>query len=424
MTSKKTLPALLLLLIVQLAFAQPNPKTKVYIECTSSWLCDLDYLRTELSMVDFVRDRFIADVHVQVNTQYTSSGSEQNTLVFKGQNAFLNQDDTLTYYNLSSLSDDEKRKKMVKCITLGLIKYISHTEAADNLVITYNKPAAADTLTTKKQEDPWNYWILSLGANGFFDGDANYKSESINSFIYADRETEKTKTNIGISYNYRKNEFVVSDEETVVKENPQTNGYINFIDKINQHWGYGIFTSYLNSEFSNYDLRLKAIPRVEYDVFKYKEFNSQRLVLSYGLGVQYNNYRDTTIFFKTEETLLLQDASVISSFTKPWGSINVGAFYDSYLYDLSKFSVSFSGSVNWNIFKGFKFAIGGSYDITRNLIQLSKEGATRDEVLLQQRQLNSQYSYFFGVGISYQFGSKFNNYINPAFKGLNWNLNF
>ncbi len=424
MTSKKTLPALLLLLIVQLAFAQPNPKTKVYIECTSSWLCDLDYLRTELSMVDFVRDRFIADVHVQVNTQYTSSGSEQNTLVFKGQNAFLNQDDTLTYYNLSSLSDDEKRKKMVKCITLGLIKYISHTEAADNLVITYNKPAAADTLTTKKQEDPWNYWILSLGANGFFDGDANYKSESINSFIYADRETEKTKTNIGISYNYRKNEFVVSDEETVVKENPQTNGYINFIDKINQHWGYGIFTSYLNSEFSNYDLRLKAIPRVEYDVFKYKEFNSQRLVLSYGLGVQYNNYRDTTIFFKTEETLLLQDASVISSFTKPWGSINVGAFYDSYLYDLSKFSVSFSGSVNWNIFKGFKFAIGGSYDITRNLIQLSKEGATRDEVLLQQRQLNSQYSYFFGVGISYQFGSQFNNYINPAFKGLNWNLNF
>lgn len=420
---KKILQVLFLLLIAQLSLAQSNVKTKVFIECSRTWLCDFDYLRTELSMVDFVRDRFIADVHVQVNTQFTSSGSEQNTLVFKGQNTFLHQDDTLTYYNASTLSDDEKRKKMVKSVTLGLIKYISHTEAANNIIITYNKPADTDTVNVNKQKDPWNYWIMSLGASGYFEGDANYKTQSIYSYIYADRETEKTKTNIGLSYNYRRNEFIVSDQETVVKENPQTNGYINFINKINQHWGYGIFTSYLKSEYSNYDIKLSLIPKVEYDVFKYKQFNTQRLVINYGLGVQYNNYKDTTIFYKTEETLFVQNAAIISSFTKPWGSINIGAYYNSYLYDLSKFSLSFSGAVNWNIFKGFKFGIGGSYDITRNLIQLSKAGATRDEVLLQQRQLNSQYSYFFGVGISYQFGSKFNNFINPAFKGLNWSLN-
>ena len=420
---KTIIQVLFLLLIAQVSFAQPNPKTKVFIECTRSWLCDFDYLRTELSMVDFVRDRFIADVHVQVNTQFNSSGSEQNTIVFKGQNSFLNQDDTLTYFSGSTLSDDEKRKKMLKSVTLGLIKYISHTEAANNIVITYNKPANTDSLNIKKQKDPWNYWIMSLGSSGSFDGDANYKSQSIYSYIYADRETDKTKTNIGLSYNYRRNEFVISDEETVVKENPQTNGYVNFITKINEHWGYGIFTSYLKSEYSNYDIKLSLIPKVEYDVFKYKDFNSQRLVISYGAGIQYNNYKDTTIFFKTEETLLIQNAAVISSFTKPWGSINVGAFYNSYLNDLSKFALSFSGSVNWNIFKGFKFGVGGSYDITRNLIQLSKEGATRDEVLLQQKQLNSQYSYFFGVGVSYQFGSKFNNYINPVFKGLSWGLN-
>ncbi len=420
---KNITQALFLLLIAQLSFGQTNAKTKVFIECTSSWLCDFDYLRTELSMVDFVRDRFISDVHVQVNTQYTSSGSEQNTIVFKGQNAFLNQDDTLVYFNASTLSDDEKRKKMGKSVTLGLIKYISHTEAANNIVITYNKPADTDTINIAEQKDPWNYWIFSLGASGYFDGDANYKSQSMYSYIYADRETEKTKTNIGLSYNYQRNEFIVSDEETVVKENPRTNGYVNFINKINQHWGYGIFTSYLKSEFSNYDVKLSMIPKVEYDVFKYKDFNNQRLVINYGLGVQYNNYKDTTIYYKTEETLLLQNAAIISSFTKPWGSINVGAYYNSYLHDLSKFSLSFSGSVNWNIFKGFKFGIGGNYDITRNLIQLSKEDATRDEVLLQQKQLNSQYSYFFGVGISYQFGSKFNNFINPAFKGLNWSLN-
>ncbi len=415
---------LFLLLIAQLSFAQSNEKTKIFIECTNSWLCDFDYLRTELSMVDFVRDRFMSDVHVQVNTQFNSSGSEQNTVIFKGQNTFLNQDDTLAYFNESTLSEDEKRKKMAKSITLGLIKYISHTEAANNIVITYNKPSNTDTVNSVKQTDPWNYWIISLGASGFFNGDANYKSQSINGYMFADRETEETKTNIGVSYNYSKNEFVISDEETVVNVKPQTNGYVNFINKINQHWGYGIFSTYVNSEFSNYDIKLSVIPKVEYDVFKYKDFNNQRVVINYGLGIQYNNYKDTTLFFKTEESLLVQNAAVISSFNKPWGSINVGAFYNSYLHDLTKYSLSFSGAVNWNIFKGLKFAVGGSYDITHNLIQLSKEGASRDEVLLQQKQLESQYSYFFGVGISYQFGSKFNNYINPAFKGLSWGLSF
>jgi len=421
---KKISQTIILVFLIQFSFAQTNVKTKVYIECSSSWLCDFDYLRTELSMVDFVRDRFIADVHVQVNTQFTSSGSEQNTLIFKGQNSFLNQDDTLSYFNLSALSDDEKRKKMAKSVLLGLIKYISHTEAANNIIITYNKPAIADTLDLTRKKDPWNYWIMSLGVNGFFDGDANYKSQSFDSHINADRETEKTKTNIGLSYNYRRNKFVISDQETVVKENPQTRGYANFIVKMNQHWGYGIFSSFTKSEFSNYDLKLSLNPKIEYNVFKYQEFNSQRLVINYGLGIQYNNYKDTTLFFKTKETLFQQDAAIISSFTKPWGNINVGTFYSSYLHDLSKFSLTFSGSVNWNIFKGFKFGIGGSYDITRNLIQLSKQGATRDEVLLQQKQLNSQYTYFFGVGISYQFGSKFNNFINPVFKGSSWGLSF
>ena len=68
---KKTISILFLLMIAQLSFAQSNTKTKVFIECSMSWLCDFDYLRTELSMVDFVRDRFIADVHLQVNTQFT-----------------------------------------------------------------------------------------------------------------------------------------------------------------------------------------------------------------------------------------------------------------------------------------------------------------------------------------------------------------
>lgn len=413
-----------LLLATTRVKAETKEKTKVFIECARTWLCDYDYLKTELAMVDFVRDRFIADVHVLVKTEFASSGSEQNTIEFIGQNNFAKRNDTLVYYNSANVSDDEKRKNMLRQVQLGLIQYVIHSGIAADITINYVKPLLADTAKKEEEKDPWNYWIMSLGSSGFFDGDANYSSQSLYSYVNADRETDKTKTNLGFSYSYRRNEFKISDDETVVRETPQTNAYANYIRKINSHWGYGIFSSFAKSEFSNLDMKLNFMPKIEYDVFPYKDFNSQRIVISYGFGGQYNDYLDTTIFFKTKESLLIQEASVINSITKPWGSINVGAFYNNYLMDLKKYSLSFSGSVNWNIFKGFKFAVGGSYDITRNLIQLPKRGATRDEVLLQQRQLNTAYSYFFGVGFSYQFGSKFNNYINPVFKGLSWSLNF
>jgi len=291
---RKIVQPLILLLLTQISFAQSIEKTKVYIECTHSWLCDHDYLRTELGMVDFVRDRFIADVHVQVSTQFTSSGGEQNTIVFRGQNAFVNENDTISYFNASTDSDDDKRKRMTKYMSLGLIKYVLHSEAANHIVISYNKPVESDTSSSAEPKDPWNSWIMSLGANGFFDGDANYKSQSIYGYLNADRETDKTKTNIGISYNYQKNKYVISDEETVVQENPRLNAYANYIRKINEHWGYGVFSYSTRSEFSNYDFKLSVIPKVEFDVFKYKDFNNERLVFSYGLGVHYNNYKDTT----------------------------------------------------------------------------------------------------------------------------------
>lgn len=409
------------------AFAQNTTatKTKVYIECSRQWLCDFDFLRTELPMVDFVRDRFIGDLHIQVNTEFSSNGTEQNTVIFKGQKAYTAKNDTLTYYNSAVATDDDKRKAMVQYIKLGVVNYILHTDAAKNLVITYNKPKSeTDSATTKPVKDPWNYWILSLNASGFFDGDANYQNQNRNSNISADRETNKYKTNLSINYSYNKSNFVVSPTESITRVIPRTRAFARHIIKVNEHWGYGIFADYRNDVFSNLTTRAALVPKVEYDFYPYKKFNNQRVVVSYGIGPQLNTYNDTTLFFKTQETLLEQQANIISSFTKPWGNVNVGAFYSSYLADLSKYSLSFSGSVNWNIFKGFRFGLGGNYDITRNLIQLPKQGASRDQVLTQQRQLNTAYSYFVGVGFSYQFGSKYNNFINPAFKGLNWGLNF
>jgi hypothetical protein len=46
---------------------------------------------------------------------------------------------------------------------------------------------------------------------------------------------------------------------------------------------------------------------------------------------------------------------------------------------------------------------------------LPKAGATRDEVLLRLQELDTNYSYLLGVGVSYSFGSIFNSVVNPRF---------
>ena len=71
---KKLAACICFLFMVTASYSQNgSDKIKVFLDCTQSWLCDFDYVRSEIRLVDFVRDRFDADVHVLVNTQNNSS---------------------------------------------------------------------------------------------------------------------------------------------------------------------------------------------------------------------------------------------------------------------------------------------------------------------------------------------------------------
>ena len=69
------------------------------------------------------------------------------------------------------------------------------------------------------------------------------------------------------------------------------------------------------------------------------------------------------------------------------------------------------------LFKGFSFNIFTELSRTRDQIYLPKGEATTEEILVRQRQLATGYQYFLNFGISYSFGSIFNNIVNPRFGG-------
>lgn len=403
------------------AFSQSSSeKIKVYLDCTQRWLCDFDFVRSEMKMVNFVRDRFDSDVHVFVNTQSSSSGGTQVTINFIGEKKFLSLTDTLVYFNDPTSSQDDQRKKLVQYVKLGLVQYISKTSAGSDLQILYIKNE--EDITTPIIIDKWKNWVYQFGSSGRINGSQTYKEHSIRGSFSADKETETLKINFDLSFDSEVQSYI-QDSSTSKFSRKEYEAGLQVAKSINSHWSYGLATSYDNSLFSNLKVGFRLRPKLEYSFFPYSTFNTQRIVVQYMVGPTYNKYFDTTVFFKKKEFLLQQSFNIISTFTKPWGNIALGIFYSNYFDDLSKNNLSFNGAVSWRIFKGFNFAVWGNYGIINDQISLRKGNFTRDELLVRNRELKSSFRYNLGIGFSYRFGSILNNIVNPRFKGLNYSIN-
>jgi broad specificity polyphosphatase/5'/3'-nucleotidase SurE len=60
---------------------------RVFLDCNDDG-CHADYLREEVKLADYVRDRTDADVHVLVTSAETGAGGREYTLGFIGLGPF------------------------------------------------------------------------------------------------------------------------------------------------------------------------------------------------------------------------------------------------------------------------------------------------------------------------------------------------
>lgn len=402
-------------------------KIKVYLDCNMPWLCDIEFLRNELKMVDYVRDRFLCDVQVVSNVQFSAGGGELNTLSFLGQNKFDHHRDTIEYFNDPTYTEDDKRRKMLRYLKLGLVQYIAKSPIAEQVEITYKVVDGDSSATTSKVKDKWNLWQYQIGSAGFFNGDRNSSSVSVSSRLSASRETEKNRFNLSVynEINRSRYNYFDNNEEQIIKVNTDQQGLIgDYVVKKGQHWAVGMACRANRDVFSNIDFRASLRPKIEYSITPYKDFNSKRLVVEYSIGPQYSTYRDTTIYLKVEELLLQQTIGITTSITQPWGSVNAGVEYTTYLHDLSKNNIFIGGGVSWRIFKGLQFSVGGNFSFQYDQLSIPKGNASLEDLLTKSRIIGSSYNYWGGIGFSYSFGSIYNSQVNPTFKGLNYSLNF
>ena len=84
----------------------------------------------------------------------------------------------------------------------------------------------------------------------------------------------------------------------------------------------------------------------------------------------------------------------------------------NYLHDISKRSLEFDSFVSFRVFKGLSARVSADFELINDQLNLPKRNATVEEILLRQRQLATAFDMGFGVGLSYTFGSMYNNIIN------------
>lgn len=368
-----------------------------------------DYIRKEIPYVNYVRDIKDAGVYIISTSETTGSGGHQYTYFLVGQNENAGMADTLKFTSSPDETADEIRIEKVNLLKMGLMRYIVKTPLAKYMKISFTEPLS-ETVST----DKWNSWVYSAAVNGYLQGQKSYKSTYLNGNISATRITKDWKINLSGRYNVSIDKIDVGS--SIITSESYTKSLNSLIVKsISDHWSYGGSFSLSSSTYYNLDLSVKAMPGIEYDLYPYSESTRRQLRILYSAGFYFANYMDSTIHDKTKENHLQHSLDIAYEVVQKWGSIELSAEYSNYLHDWSKNNLSIDGGVNVRITKGLSVNMSLSASRIHDQLGLVKEDPTKDQKILRSRELPTNYKYFTSFGLTYTFGSIYNNVVNPRF---------
>jgi hypothetical protein len=386
----------------------------IYLDC-SRRNCDFDFIKTEITFVNYVRDRQSADVHIIVTRQTTGSGGSDYTISFMGLRRHKGKDATLHFFSKPTDTEDQVRKGMVNILKQGLIPYVYDTPLSEFISVSYSQNRAFRPTPT---QDKWNYWVFSVGLRGNGNFEALSKRYSYQVNMSANRTTEAMKFRLYAGTNISHGKYEVSDEETIISKTSRKYLSSSLIKSLDGHWSWGATASLYSSTYDNAELYASFGPAVEYNIFPYDQATRRELRIQYRIGFSRRDYYELTVYEKEKESLFNQNLQVILELKEPWGSGGIELSGSTFLHDLSKNNLRAEAGIWVNLYKGLSFNLGGEYSRVRDQLSLPLEGATEEEILLELKRLATSYNVRFEMGFNYRFGSIYSNVVNPRFGNM------
>ena len=384
---------------------------KVFIDCDH---CDIDYIRTEITFVNYVWDRQEADVHILITTQRTGSQGTEYTIAFIGQKDYADLQNTLKYFSNPTDTEDEIRQGLAQTLRLGLGPYVARTPMAKGISFLLKQEVEPTAV-----EDKWNFWVFNIGFYSDLSGEEQRKSTELSGNLSANRVTPASKLRMGLDIDYEKDRYEVEGETiSSISESRDFDGL--YVKSISQHWSVGGWVSLSHSTYRNIDFAYSIHPAIEYNFFPYSMSTRRQLRVLYKIGYGSYRYREETLYGKTSENLFSESLTITLDLNEPWGTAEFSLEGSHFFHDLKKNRLEASCELTLRIYKGLSLDIEGRYEKIRDQLSLPAEGATLEEILLRQRELASGYRYSIEIGLSFRFGSVFSNVVNPRFGDGGW----
>ena len=369
-----------------------------------------DYIKKEIPFVNYVRDLKEAQVYIVSTSQPTGSGGTEFTFCLTGQNEFRGMSDTVSYTSSPDDTFERKREKEVATLKMALMRYLLKTPLARYISIGFNMPIREEVTG-----DKWKSWVFSTSLNGYLNGQKTYNSSTVFGSFSAKKITRQWKLDFAIDYSNTTDNFDIG-EEHIRSVNIAKSFNTMIIKSLGEHWSFGLLSEVGQSTYSNHDVKLSVMPGFEFNVFPYSQSTRKMFSFLYCAGYYYNDYTALTIYDRMEEELWGHTFETMYTMVEKWGYGYLGIEWKNYFHDWKMNNLSLAGSIDFRVAKGLSFNIGGGASIIHDQINLVKGGAPPEQILLKKKELETQYSYNSQVGLTYTFGSIYNNVVNPRFR--------
>ncbi len=421
--SKTKIILLFLLLFVKLSFFAQTADSlsldtnivrkdapNLYFDCEP---CFQQYYRQNLAYVNFVRDRRLADIYVMVTINQSGSGGNIYKLFFTGEKKFEGIHDTLSVTFPPNAATAEQRAGILKVLKRGILPFLVKTPLIDK--IEFDVKTEENNLDAGKIKDKWNFWSFKVGFNGFANGNSYSSNMGGNADFSINKTTDKIKTETGGWFFGQRQVFEV-DSATTIKAYQSNSGVYHLLAfSLGKHFAVGHFALTRKSTPENLIRSTTYMPGIEYNVFPYDQASRRQMRFVYRIGGRYQDYIERTIYLKTNAWYAIQSFVFKYSQQEKWGSIDVSAGGWHYLNHPKNYNLSLYPSINFNPAKGLQVGLWAGLSIVKDQFFISANGATPEEILLQQKNLQTDYNYNYGFNVRYTFGSIYNNIINVRF---------
>jgi hypothetical protein len=388
----------------------------VFLGC-NRLICDMDYLRREITFINYVRDRLDGQVHVLVTARAAGAGYEI-AFDFIGQREFEGDNVSHVYMASTTNTRDETREGVAQTLRVGVLHYLVKTPLIDQVEIRQQAQQIEQRfLIVDPADDPWNFWVFRFGANGRFNNEDRRSNRNITANASANRTTEDWKLRVTGSLRYDDRKFILNSGAESFALTRQVSLTHQTVRSLGGRWGVSFKAAALQATFVNQDFTWGILPGLEYNFFPYSESSRRSFTITYELGITHYDYIEETIFEQTSE--LLYDHGLQTDFdtVQPWGEAEFSVEAAQFLTDLDQWRVVLNGRLTFRIVRGLSFNVRANWAAIRDQRYLPASGQTDEEILLERQALATDSRSSISFGFSYTFGSIFNNVVNPRFTG-------